>query len=185
MTSGRLTSLWLSPSQSQKDGPPLLTWTSLSLLCGLWHWVLLDNFFFPQSAGLLHLPFGVGGTSGFSLLLHSFFFSLQRDSLLFSTTPQPQLKGSPFSLPPSPKLTFYSKLIIILLETSPIPGVTGILARSLTLTSNSHYFLLPPACFEWDLTPGIKGACYGYVKIISSHWAVLMVSICPSLSDKF
>ena len=45
MTSGRLTSLWLSPSQSQKDGPPLLTWTSLSLLCGLWHWVLLDNFF--------------------------------------------------------------------------------------------------------------------------------------------
>lgn len=184
--SGRLTSLWLSPSQSQMDGPPLLTWTSLSLLCGLWHWVLLDNFFFPHRVlvyFICHLVWGELQASVFCFIL--FFFSLQRDSFLFSSTPQPQFRGSPFSIPLSAKLTFYSKLIIILLETSPIPGVTDILARSLTLISSNHYFLLPPACFECGLTPCIEGACYGYVKIISSHWAVLMVSTCPSLSDKF
>ena len=167
-------------------GPPLLTWTSLSLLCSLWHWVLLDNFFFfPTEYWSTSFAIWGGGNFRLQSFASFFFFSLQRDSLLFSSTPQPQFRGSPFSIPPSAKLTFYSKLIIILLETSPIPGVTGILARSLTLISSNHYFILPPACFECSLTPCIEGACYGYVKIISSHWAVLMVSICPSLSDKF
>ena len=108
------------------------------------------SFFFSQSAGLLHLPFGVGGTSGFSLLLH-FIFSLQRDSLLFSSTPQPQLRGSPFSLPSSPKLTFYSKLIIILLETleTPFQG------SQIYLQGHSHW--LPTVITFFYLQPVLNG----------------------------
>lgn len=175
-----ITSTWLPQSQSQLDGPLLLTWASLNLLCDLWHWVLLDNFVHRI---LVYFICHLGGTPGFCLLF-SFFCSPQRDSLIFSSTPQPQLRDSPFSLPPSPKRTFYSKLIIILLETSPIPGVTGIHARSLPLTSTGHYFLLPPACFEreWpQFTRSMLWLCKNRIFPL----AVLLVSFSPFLSEKF
>lgn len=81
-----------------------------------------------------------------------FFFS-QRDSLLFSSTPQLQLRDSGFPLLSPFHLTFCSWLIIALLQTSPIPKVTDIHARELPLTSTGHYSPLLLAHFEWKMTP--------------------------------
>lgn len=94
---------------------PTLIWTSLSLhvACGIGSCLII---FFTECWST---SFAIwGGELQASVFCFTFFF--QRDSLLFSSTPQPQHRGL-LSLPSSPKLTFYSKLIIILLETLETP----------------------------------------------------------------
>lgn len=117
------------------------------------HWDLFYNFVHRiLFCFICHLGLFRALSSSFVLKGALIFFS-QRDSLLFSSTPQLQLRDSGFSLVSPLHLTFCCWLIIVLLQTNPIPRVTDIHARELPLTFTGHYSPLLSFCFEWEMTP--------------------------------